>query len=230
METTTTKPRIHPLVAGAAVAVILVSLVGVAAITGVLPGAHGQAQTGLIDSTGHVQSADTPVGVALPANGAAPQGNGAAPQGNGIAPPANAANTANTAPPPPNTPAPLENQAPPPARVAQCHTCGVVESVQTIEHQAKPSGVGAVAGAIIGGVIGNRFGGGNGRALTTVAGAVGGGVAGNAIEKHTNTSVSYQVNVKMENGKVRTFPYAAQPGWHAGDRVQVSNGSLIARN
>ena len=199
METTTTKPRIHPLVAGAAVAVILVSLVGVAAITGVLPGAHGQAQTGLIDSTGHIQNADTPVGVALPANGAAPQ--------------ANAANT-----------------APPPARVAQCHTCGVVESVQTIEHQAKPSGVGAVAGAIIGGVIGNRFGGGNGRALTTVAGAVGGGVAGNAIEKHTNTSVSYQVSVKMENGKVRTFPYAAQPGWHAGDRVQVTNGSLIARN
>jgi outer membrane lipoprotein SlyB len=213
METTTTKPRIHPLVAGAAVAVILVSLVGVAAITGVLPGAHGQAQTGLIDSTGHIQNADTPVGVALPANGAAPQ-----------------ANAANTAPPPPNTPAPLENQAPPPARVAQCHTCGVVESVQTIEHQAKPSGVGAVAGAIIGGVIGNRFGGGNGRALTTVAGAVGGGVAGNAIEKHTNTSVSYQVSVKMENGKVRTFPYAAQPGWHAGDRVQVTNGSLIARN
>jgi len=217
---TTTKPRIHPLVAGAAVAVILVSLVGVAAITGVLPGAHGQAQTGLIDSTGHVQNADTPVGVALPANGAAPQGNG-------IAPPANAANTA---PPPPNTPAPLQNQAPQPAQVAQCHTCGVVESVQTIEQQAKPSGVGAVAGAIIGGVIGNRFGGGNGRALTTVAGAVGGGVAGNAIEKHTNTSVSYQVRVKMENGKVRTFPYAAQPGWHTGDHVQVTNGSLIARN
>ncbi len=226
MDTIKTKTRIHPLVAGAAVAVILVSAVGVAAITGVLPGAHGQAQPGLIDSTGHIQSADTPVGVALPANGAAAQGNGVAPQGNSFAPPAN---TAYNAPPPPNTPAPPDNQAPP-SQVAPCHTCGVVESVQAIEHQAHPSGVGAVAGAIIGGVIGNRFGGGNGRALTTVAGAVGGGVAGNAIEKHTNTSVSYQVRVKMENGKVRTFPYAAQPGWHAGDRVQIVQGSLSARN
>ena len=33
--------RIHPLVATAAVAVTLVSLVGVAAITGVLPNSHG---------------------------------------------------------------------------------------------------------------------------------------------------------------------------------------------
>ena len=227
MDTIKTKARIHPLVAGAAVAVILVSAVGIAAITGVLPGARGQAQPGVIDSTGHMQSADTPVGVALPTNNAAAPAYAGAPAANavnGVAPPANAA----IAPPPPNTPAPPDYQAPPP-QVASCHTCGVVESVQAIEHQARPSGVGAVAGAIIGGVIGNRFGGGTGRALTTVAGAVGGGVAGNAIEKHGNTSVSYQVRVRMENGKFRTFPYAAQPGWHAGDRVQVVQGSLTAR-
>lgn len=212
----TNKTRIHPLVAGAAVAVILVSLVGVAAITGVLPGARGQAQPGLIDSTGHIQDANTPVGVALPAGA---QGNTAGT----AAVPQNAQDTA-----PQNTQAPVNEPAPP--RVAACQSCGTVESVQTIEHQARPSGVGAVAGALIGGVIGNRFGGGNGRALTTVAGAVGGGVAGNAIEKHGNTTVSYQVRVKMENGKIRTFPYAAQPGWNAGDHVQVVNGTLSSRN
>ena len=41
METTTTAKRIHPLVAGAAVSVILVSAVGVAAMTGLLPNSHG---------------------------------------------------------------------------------------------------------------------------------------------------------------------------------------------
>lgn len=39
----TTSKRMHPLIAGAAVSVILVSLVGVAAITGLLPNSHGNA-------------------------------------------------------------------------------------------------------------------------------------------------------------------------------------------
>jgi outer membrane lipoprotein SlyB len=98
-----------------------------------------------------------------------------------------------------------------------------------VEHQAKPSGVGAVAGALIGGVIGNRFGGGNGRALMTVGGAVGGGVAGNEIEKHAHTTTSYVIDVRMENGKLRHFNSAAQPGWHAGDQVKVVDGKLAAR-
>ena len=41
METTQTSNRIHPLVAGAAASVMLVSLVGVAAITGLFPNSHG---------------------------------------------------------------------------------------------------------------------------------------------------------------------------------------------
>lgn len=212
METSAIR-KIHPLIAGAAVAVILVSLVGVAAITGILPGAHGQnqPQTGLIDSTGQIHSADTPVGVPLTSPGdAAPAA------ANTNTPPANAAV------PPPDTPAPA-------AQAAPCRSCGVVESVRPVEHQAQTSGVGAVAGALIGGVIGNRFGGGNGRALSTAAGAVGGGFAGNEIEKHGKTSTSYQVTVKMESGKLRTFSYGSQPGWNPGDRVQVVKGTLEAR-
>ena len=41
MEMNQTTKRIHPLVAGAAASVMLVSLVGVAAITGLLPTSHG---------------------------------------------------------------------------------------------------------------------------------------------------------------------------------------------
>ena len=40
METNQTSNRIHPLMAGAAVSVVLVSLLGAAAITGVLPNSH----------------------------------------------------------------------------------------------------------------------------------------------------------------------------------------------
>lgn len=223
METSTRK--IHPLVAGAAVSVILVSLVGVAAITGVLPGAHGQnqPQTGMIDSTGQIVNPQT--GAPMQQQGTATSSTNSTNSANNMAPaPAGTAGAppADAGTPPPNTPAPL--QAAPP-----CHSCGVVESVRPVEHQAQTSGVGAVAGALIGGVIGNRFGGGTGRALSTAGGAVGGGFVGNEIEKHGKTTLSYQVTVKMESGKMRTFSYNAQPGWNPGDRVQVVRGALEAR-
>src|SRR5512133_3565686 len=43
MEMNQPSNRIHPLMAGAAVSVMLVSLVGIAAITGVLPNSHATA-------------------------------------------------------------------------------------------------------------------------------------------------------------------------------------------
>ena len=220
----TTLRKIHPLVAGAAVSIILVSLVGVAAMTGILPGAHGQNQPqGVIDSTGQIVNPQT--GAPMPqqtqqgvqgamSNNTAPAVAGTAAAG---APPADAGV------PPANTPAPMQPEA------APCNSCGIVESVRPVQHQAQTSGIGAVAGAVIGGVIGNRFGGGNGRALSTAGGAVGGGIVGNEIEKHGKTTLSYQVTVKMETGKMRTFSYNAQPGWNPGDRVQVVRGALETR-
>jgi outer membrane lipoprotein SlyB len=192
--------------------VIALSAVGIAAITGVLPTSHG---------------------TAAPTNGAA------------LVSGSNNANTPGPTSnfPPPNTPPPPSladvNGTPPPPVAGQvagappampaCHSCGTVESIRTVEQQAKPSGVGAVAGAILGGVIGNRFGGGNGRALTTVGGAVGGGIAGNEIEKHTHTTTSYLVEVRMENGKLRSFHSSTAPGWHVGDPVQIVQGKLTPR-
>lgn len=209
METIKTTSRIHPLVAVAAVAVIALSGVGIAAITGVLPTSHG--------------SISSPSNVTNPAVSSA--------ENLPIANYAGAPPDSNAPPPPPPTSA-MAPQGPPPdyRPAAICSSCGTVESVHTVEHHAKPSGVGAVAGALLGGVIGNRFGGGNGRVLTTVGGAVGGGLAGNEIEKRTHTSSSYVVQVRMENGKLRSFPSATQPGWNVGDRVKISDGRLIARN
>ena len=98
-----------------------------------------------------------------------------------------------------------------------------------MQEPAKPSGLGVVAGAVLGGALGNQVGNGNGRTLATVAGAVGGGYAGNEVEKRTRSTTTYEVRVRMDDGRVRTFPYASQPGWGVGDHVKVVNGALTSR-
>lgn len=107
-----------------------------------------------------------------------------------------------------------------------CSNCGRVESINAIQSQAEPSGVGAVSGAVVGGLLGNQIGGGSGKTLATIAGAVGGGYAGNEVEKRTRSATTYQVRVRMEDGNIRNFPYNSQPPWHQGDWVRVVNGYL----
>jgi outer membrane lipoprotein SlyB len=213
METIKSTSRIHPLMAAAAVAVILVSAVGVAAITGILPTSHG--------SSAPVASVTAP---ATP-----------------VTPPANDTKdtkvSANEAPS--HTPAapvsqhhparPAQHPAPVVAAQSICENCGRIESVQAIQEPAKPSGLGVVAGAVLGGALGNQVGNGNGRTLATVAGAVGGGYAGNEVEKRTRSTTTYEVRVRMEDGSIRTFPSASQPGWGVGDHVKVVNGALTSR-
>lgn len=216
MEINKTSNRIHPLVAAAAVSVMLVSLIGVAAITGVIPSSHST-----VSPAGELS-----VAPAAPASASAPDAKLAA---NEVAVPAKPAVPAQKSHKTvTRSAAPANSQQP--TQVAQapaiCSNCGVVESVQAIQHQAKPSGVGVVAGGVIGGLLGNQVGGGNGRTLATVAGAVGGGYAGNEIEKRTHTTTSYQVKVRMEDGMLRSFPQPRPDGWRAGDRVKVVNGAL----
>ena len=57
---------------------------------------------------------------------------------------------------------------------------------------------------LVGGVVGNQMGGGSGKTAMTVLGAIGGGLAGNEIEKRTKASTAFDVQVRMEDGTVRT--------------------------
>ncbi len=239
METNKTPNRIHPLIAAAAVSVMLVSLVGVAAITGVLPNSHSSATPAAVAapvvSTTPVGPA-TPVAVADPAP--TPSADAKTAANNVVNPPKRVA-----AAPAPKSYAPTETRTPrpqprtyqnaEPVVVAQaprtCNSCGRVESVQAVQTQAQPSGLGVVAGAVLGGVLGNQVGGGNGKKLATVAGAVGGGFAGNEVEKRTRATTTYQVRVRMDNGTVRTFPYNNQPNWNIGDRINVVDGYLTSQ-
>lgn len=230
MDGTKTANRIHPLVAGAAVAVMLVSLTGVAAMTGLLP-------------TSHSSNAPAEASAAQPVATVAQ----AAPAATAPAASAPAASLADSDTAPthsekkPAAPVKHHNAAShstPQARPASsnvanapviCASCGRIEAVDAIQHEAKPSGVGIAAGAVLGGVLGHQVGGGTGKKLATVAGAVGGGFAGNAIEKHARSTTSYEVRVRMEDGTTRTFPYQQQPNWNVGDRVRVIDGQLASR-
>ena len=195
MENNNTSKRIHPLTAAAAVSIMVVCLVGVAAMTGLLPNSNS-----------------TTAPTATP-------------------PPTTAAETTQTAPLAKNKPV-TPAHSPQAKQVARaspiCKNCGKVESVEARQEQAKPSGVGVVAGAVLGGVVGNQIGGGSGKTLATVAGAVGGGYAGNEIEKRTRSTTTYSVHVRMADGSVRTFPQSSQDGWRVGDRVKVVNGALTS--
>jgi len=230
--------RIHPLVAGAAISVMLASLTGIAALTGLIPNSHSSNNP--VAATAEIPS--TP-------SAAAPVASTTSTTANAIPPTALVDPKANTNEAPSKTTS--APQHPHVARTAKsthsqplasndgnvtvaqareiCNTCGRVESVQAMQQVAKPSGLGVVAGAVLGGVLGNQVGNGNGRTLATVAGAVGGGYAGNEIEKRTHGNTTYQVRVRMEDGSIRTFPYSQQPTWNIGDRVRIIDGQLASR-
>ena len=224
--TTPTKQTLHPLMVIAAVAVVLFCGVGTAAIMGWLPTSNADGGVpGAAPVPGQLSS--VPPAEQRPA---AAYDNGA---GNGNANDLAAGNNAdrnndrNDAPgrAPERVPEPEARQA-----AAVCKSCGVIESVRSIEHRPQGSGVGAAGGAIIGGLLGNQVGGGHGRQLATVAGAVGGAVAGNQVETHMKTTRTWRIVVRMDNGTTRTINQSAQPAWGSGDAVRVVNGQLRSAN
>lgn len=196
MEMNQTTKRIHPLVAGAAASVMLVSLVGVAAITGLLPTSHGT-----VADNAHIVTQLAAAVASAPAIVVAPA----------------AVQQAAT------TNAPQQFMLVPVQGQQQSATPEVVREVikhKTIVHhkyvqhaapvrhaqyaqyaQAEPpsynppapvyqqshansvSPLGMGVGAVVGGLVGSRIGGGNGRTLATIAGAVGGGYLGNEVAK-----------------------------------------------
>lgn len=228
--------RMHPLIATAAVAVIIASLTAVAAITGVLP--TSKATQGSTDpnvaaqsSTATATGASAPMALAAPAGQTAPNQQQAAPY------PAQQ-NVAPTQPPVHRRQPVYSERTPSPAtepsyaqtqpRASASPYAGRVTSITPITTQGNETGLGVIGGAVVGGLLGNQVGGGNGRTLATVAGAVGGGYAGHVAENHYNRDTQYRVNVRMDNGSTRSFTYKAAPGFQVGDRVHVEDGSLVA--
>lgn len=238
MEAPISSSRIHPLVAAAAVSVILVSAVGVAAMTGLLPDSHSTSTPAAVASVPPTPVLDKPLAASM-TNASEDKKEGQAQtidretvkqaKAPATTEKATTSKAASTASSQPRTSTYADHTRVAVPAPAICYDCGRVEAVNAIQSQGEPTGVGMVAGGVIGGLIGNQVGGGNGRKVATVAGAVGGGYAGHQIEKQRRTVTTYEIRVRMEDGAVRTFAYDTQPHWASGDRVRIVDGQLRSR-
>ncbi|WP_434111482.1 glycine zipper 2TM domain-containing protein [Paraburkholderia caffeinilytica] len=223
------RSRIHPLVAGAAVAVILASATGIAAMTGLLPTSHAVTEPALPATTVAAQVASAPAAVpqASPVQQTAQQPiQQAAPPRPHVyhphsTPAAAAPRYANNQ----GYQAPYESA---PARPVADPYAGEVVAINTVQAPEPTTGLGALGGAVAGGLVGNQIGGGRGKIFTTIAGVVGGGLAGNGIEHAVRKQTTYQVQVRMQDGSYRNFSYPTQPDVQIGERVHVSGDSLTA--
>lgn len=223
MNTTTStpapsKPRLHPLVATAAVAVTIFSLAGIAAITGVLP--TGKAASG---------EAVAPVAAVTPAPAQTTEPKPAAEAK--PAPPPKPVAKAAPKPVSQAEPTVVAQAAPPavapPAPAPVCGNCGVVDSIREITQPGEGSGLGAVAGGVVGAILGHQIGGGTGKKIATVAGAAGGAYAGHQIEKSQRKTTRYEVIVRMNDGSSRSVMMDMIPGWQVGEHVRIENGTLV---
>jgi outer membrane lipoprotein SlyB len=218
------RSSIHPLIAAAAVAVIVVSGVGAAALTGILPSSKAvpapMTATVLIDT----QPSDA-------LNGLKPnvQPQQQAPS---AAPARPVTQHRHAAPPPRDYASNESNRAPAGPEFAAAPAvdpyAGQVVLINTVRTAEPTTGLGALGGAVLGGLAGTQVGNGRGRTAATIVGALGGGLAGNTVEHAVHKATTYDVQVRMEDGSYRNFSYQTDPGLQTGQRVHVSGDSLTA--
>jgi len=200
---------LYPTLLIAGIAVIIASMLGIAAMTGLLPQAKSQS-------------------VAQPADERAAGGSeGKAAAKTSTGKTASTGASANTSANSSAKTSGSKTTPPPAVAAARCTDCGVVESVRAVEVKGEGSGLGAVAGGVIGGVLGNQVGGGSGRTAMTVVGAGAGAYAGHEVEKTMKKNVSYEIRVRMDDNSYRSFK-SSQPDVGVGQRVKVRDGQLVS--
>ncbi len=213
MEAQATGNKLHPLLWVAAVAVIVLSAAGVAAIFGVIP------------TVGSSSKQAEPV-AAVPATAPA-----------ATARPAEPAPARKVAAAKPAEHKPEQKAASQPAQVAAqpapapaiCLNCGTIESVTEKTQKGEGTGIGAVAGGVAGAVLGSQVGKGGGKTAATVIGGVGGAVAGHQAERYIRKTSKWEILVRFEDGSAREFDVDAQPVWRVGDKVKVENNVITSR-
>lgn len=199
------KHKTHPAIIGASVAVVLFCTVGAAAILGWIPSplsGNEPAQVAAVAASAPPK-ASAPRVAAKPAPAPVRQAQDSSRSTSG----SNQSTNAVTVP-----------------AIAKCAACGVVESVRETSTRGSGSGLGAAGGAVVGGLLGNQVGGGRGQDVMTVVGAVGGAVAGNQIEGRMKTTQGFEINVRLNDGSMRTVQQSTRPEWRAGDQVRIVDG------
>lgn len=130
--------------------------------------------------------------------------------------------------------------APPPSNSSSaCYDCGTVTRIEvasTNTTSGVPNATGAVLGGLVGAVAGRQIsdktGGSKGNQnIATAAGAVAGAVAGNAIQNRSqaNAAGSYNVYVRMNDGRTTVVTQNDLGGIREGSYVRVNNGRAWLR-
>jgi outer membrane lipoprotein SlyB len=213
MQTVTT--RLHPLLAAAAISLIVLSGVGVAAMTGMIPITKSK-DSALGMSTETANPIAPAISHAVPAAPAKPK-----PVGRKAASAPQSARVFETVPVVQS--APVAEAPKPQVALSQFAT---VESVREVKQPGEAKGAGAIAGGVVGGVLGNKLG--KGKGLATVLGAAGGAFAGHQIEKQVRADKRWEIALRMDDGSLRTLPSEVEPAWRAGDRVRIIDDKLQA--
>ena len=113
---------------------------------------------------------------------------------------------------------------------ANCYDCGTVVRIEQV------SGGSGATGAVLGGLVGAAAGReladdeSKGRRNTaTVGGAVAGAVAGSAIQKRMGGGATYNVHVRMNDGRTTVVSQNDLGGIREGSYVRVYNGRAWVR-
>ena len=116
----------------------------------------------------------------------------------------------------------------------RCADCGIVTRINTVASgRAAPTATGAVLGGIVGAVAGHEIsdhtGGSRGnKNIAAAAGAVGGALAGNQIQKNV-TSDTYDISVRMDDGRTIVVNQRDLGGIRENTYVRVVNGRVVLR-
>jgi len=210
---TTTKTRLHPLLTAAAISLIVLSGVGVAALTGVLPNSRGSSEPVIApEAQQPIEHAVTMPAPAAPVAKPKPR-----PVARAVAPrPPAPAPVASADPVKPSTvPAPLPGLG------------GVIESVKQVEQKGENPIAGPIIGGIAGAVLGHQVGSGRTRMVASAVGAGAGVLGGKVIEEKVRSTKHWETSVRLDDGSTQTISSEAQPAWHAGERVRVVDGQIL---
>lgn len=114
-----------------------------------------------------------------------------------------------------------------------CHDCGIVTRIDDVSAgRTTSSATGAVLGGIVGAVAGRQIsketGGSKGnKNVSAAAGAAAGAIAGSAIQNRT--SGSYDITVRMDDGRSMVVNQRNLDGVRENAYVRVVNGRVVVR-
>lgn len=126
------------------------------------------------------------------------------------------------------------NQSPSYSQPGRCADCGIITRIDSVASgRTAPSATGAVLGGLVGAVVGreisDKTGGSKGNQnVATVAGAVAGAAGGNAIQNRV-TDDTYDVHVRMDDGRTVVINQRDVGGLRENTYVRVVNGKVVLR-